>query len=536
MANLIEEKFIYTPAVKNSDAIPMWFCFPATYMIGMCSLGYLHLFRLFDENPDIHPERIFTDTEKTHHNLKDVEVMGFSVSFEFDFLGIFSMLQKYNIPLRSKDRNDNYPLIFGGGPVMTANPEPFAEFFDVILVGEGEEALNEMMTVFKTVRDLPKKEQLLALSKLDGVYIPSFYDVKYAEDGKISSIKANTENVPEKINRRHIEKLHKSLNSPILTSKSVFPNMFLVETSRGCPKMCKFCIASFLTLPARYPLYEEIKKSIDLGLQYSNKIGLLGALITEHPDFEKICEYITELKKERDIKISVSSLRVDTITPLIIKTLVECGQKQTTVAIEAGSERLRHHIGKKLSEEDIFKGVQIARENGLTGLKLYGMIGLPSETQEDIEAFVDLMIRLKKANKGFNLTLSVSSFVPKAGTPFQWEERPSDKIISERSDYLRKELNKNKIIYKPTSVKWDYIQAIISRGDRRIAPLMEKVQELGGTIGSWSKAYKDLREEGLILPDFNWFALRKREFSEILPWELINSGLSKETLHEIAQK
>ena len=529
MTKTAEEKYIYRPSAKKPDAIPMWFCFPATYMIGMCSLGYLHLFRLFDENPDIAPERIFTDTDKTVHRSENVEVMGFSVSFEFDFLGIFSTLKKYNIPLKAKDRTENHPLIFGGGPVLTANPEPFAEFFDVIIVGEGEESLAEMMNAYKKVRGLGRKEQLLYLSGIEGVYIPSFYDFEYNDNGSVKSINVNIKGVPPKIHRRNRKELCESLYSPIITKKSVFPNMFLVEVARGCPKMCKFCIASFLSLPAKYPPYRNIIESIETGLQYTNKIGLLGALITEHPDFEKICEYILKRREEHEFEISVSSLRVDKITPLIVQTLVKCGQKQTTIAVEAGSERLRNHIGKKLKEEDIFRGVKIAAENGLKGLKIYGMIGLPSETQEDIEALADLMLRLKKENKGFNLTLSVSSFVPKAQTPFQWDERASEKIINERSNYLRKTLNKNRIIYKPTSIKWDYIQGIISRGDRRLSAVLEKVHEYGGTIGSWTKAFKEASLEQNI-PDFDYYSLRKRDSSEILPWELINSGIGKETL------
>ncbi len=515
-----EEKFLYKPAVKHTDAIPMWFCFPATYMIGMCSLGYLQLFRQLDESPYICPERIFTDTEKTLHNPNNVEIMGFSVSFEFDFHGIFSIFKKYNIPLRAKDRDDNAPLVFGGGPVLTANPEPYADFFDVVIVGEGEEILIEFMNAYKEVRHLDKNSILKHLAKIEGIYIPSFYDVAYNSDGSIKAINPNTTEAPDKIRKRYIKELGANSYTPIITEKSVFPGMFLVEVARGCPKMCYFCLASYLTLPARYPLYENIIKLIDIGLEYTDKIGLLGALITEHPDFEKICEYILERRKEREFEISVSSLRSDKISPLMIKTLVECGQKQATIAVEAGSQRLRDFIGKKLNQEDIFAGVETARKNGLKGLKIYGMIGLPSETQEDIQELADLMIRLKRENKGFNLTLSICSFVPKAQTPFQKEERPDDKVISLRSDYLRKVLNQNKIKFKPTSVKWDYIQAIISRGDRRLSYFAEKAYEYGGTIGSWTKAYKEVSEV-MQLSDSDWYALRKRESTEIQPWDHI---------------
>jgi len=520
MRKNIEEKFTYKPSIKDSDAVPTWFCFPSTYMIGMCSLGYLHLYRLFDENPNVFAERIFTDSDYTVNNIKDVEIMGFSVSFEFDFQGIFSIFKKYNIPFRAKDRDDSFPLVFGGGPVLTANPEPFAEFFDIIVIGEGEEALNEIVNTYKSVRNLSKKEQLIEISKLDGVYIPSLYEFKYDDNSCIKSINKKEPSAPDKITRRYIKNLNESLYTPILTEKSVFPNMFMIEVSRGCPKKCHFCIASYLTLPSRYPLFDSVINSINKGLEYSSKIGLLGALITEHPQFEKICEYLSELRKEKDFSVSVSSLRVDGISPTIIKTLVDCGQRQTTIAVEAGTERLRQVVNKKLSEEGISQGVKIAAENGLSGLKVYGMIGLPTEEQEDIQGLVTLMKKLKKENKGFNLTLSVSSFVPKAQTPFEREERIDEKTLGERNNFLRKELNKNKVLYKPTSIKWDYIQGIISRGDRRLAPILEKVYELGGTIGSWTKAYKEVSQIEKI-PDFDWYANRKRSPEEILPWDLI---------------
>ena len=313
----------------------------------MTSLGYLHLFRIFDENPAVSPERIFTDTEQTSHSSHDVELMGFSFSFEFDFLGVFKMLDKHNIPRRAAERDGNAPLVFGGGPVLTANPEPYADFFDFIIVGEGEEIVEEIIQAYQEVRTATnRREKLVRLAQIEGVYVPSLYEPEYNPDYTIKAYR-KAEEAPEKINKRYIKAYGESVYTPIITPKSVFSNMFMIETSRGCPKMCRFCIASYLTLPSRYPYLESVKQAIDLGLEHTGKLGFLGALITEHPDFEEICRYILEKRREKEFEISVSSLRVDKITPLIIQPLVKCGQKQTTIAVEAGSERFKKGLSTK---------------------------------------------------------------------------------------------------------------------------------------------------------------------------------------------
>ena len=328
-----KETYIYQPSVKNSDAIPLWWCFPSTKKIGMSSLGYLSLFKLFDINPDVSPERIFTDSEKTSASHREVKLMGFSVSFELDFLGIFKILEKHKIPLRSAERGEEYPVIFGGGPVMSANPEPYADFFDVIILGDGEDILNEIITAYKNLgNNLTKKEKLINLAQISGVYIPSLYEPEYNSDYSIKELVKKADNIPDIIYKRSAV-LKNCMSTPILTPDSMFGDMFLIETARGCPKKCRFCLASYLNLPARYPDYECIIDAIETGLNYSNKIGFLGALITEHPHFEKICEYILEKRKNREFEISVSSLRADRLSPLIVKTLVECGQKQSTIAL-----------------------------------------------------------------------------------------------------------------------------------------------------------------------------------------------------------
>ena len=292
-----------------------------------------------------------------------------------------------------------------------------------------------------------------------------------------------------------------------------------------------------MNLPARYPEYDEIIKAIDIGLENFSKIGLLGALIADHPQFEDICSYLQEKLKEKKFEISVSSLRADGITELVASTLVKGGQNQTTIAVEAGSQRLRNTINKRLCEEDIFKSVRIAREQGLSGLKIYGIIGLPTETNQDIDELIDLVAKLKKENKGFKLTLSISSFVPKANTPFQWETRENNKTLQDKTEYLRKKLSDKKVLFKPTSVKWDYIQAILSRGDRRLAPLLEKVYKYNGSLGSWGRSYKEIIDENQFnIPEFDWYALRERDYGEILPWDFINLGADKENLWNEKEK
>lgn len=525
------ERFLYTPSVKDRDAVPLWLCFPSTYSIGMCSLGYLSIFRILDQASNVSPERIFTDTEKTFHSVKDLELFGFSFSFELDFLNILKVLQKYHLPFKSSERSDDHPIIFGGGPVLSANSEPYADIFDVITIGEGEELTIDMINAYQEVRDKSRKEKLIKFSQIPGIYVPSLYDVEYNQDNTIKSYIPNTSEASASIKKACIEDLSESIYTPILANEAVFSDMFLIETARGCPKKCRFCIASYMTLPARYPQYQSIVDAIDIGLSHTSKIGLLGALITEHPDFDKICQHILDKRKDNNISLSVASLRADKITPLIIKTLVEGGQRSATIAIESGSERLRKLINKNLTKDQILENVKIARENGLAELKIYGIIGLPTESMDDIKELADLMKLLKRENKEMKFTLSISSFVSKAQTPFQWSSRESIKTLKEKSDFLKKELMKANVLFKPTSLKWDFIQAVLSRGDRRLYPLLEKVFTYNGSLGSWSRSYKELTEDdGVDLPELEWYALRERLPDEIFPWEIINTGLSKESL------
>lgn len=301
--------------------------------------------------------------------------------------------------------------------------------------------------------------------------------------------------------------------------------------SRGCANRCGFCLASYLNLPLRCVPYDELLKTIDLGLKYTNKIALLGAQISAHPHFHDVCKYIYDkIQNGEQIEMSVSSLRVDAITPDVVKTLVAGGQKNSTLAIEAGSDRLRKVINKNLTENQIFEAVKIARANGLKGLKFYGMIGLPTETQSDLDEIVNLAKKLKKENKGFDISFGFSSFVPKPNTPFQWIGRENTKLLEEKSNFLKKELHKLGITAHISSIKWDYWQAVLSRGDSSLNDFVLKVYQYGGKLGAFKKAAKELKI------NTDSFATDNYSFTQDLPWDFIDIKPDKEFLIQENQR
>jgi len=520
-----EETFLYEHQTKSSPELNIWCAFPGIYNFGMSALGYMAIFKMLDLQKKYFVERIFSDTNPDETKLRatDIDIFTFSMSFEFDFLTVFKILEKFEIPLKAKDRNENHPLIFAGGPVVSANPEPFCEFFDIIMPGDGENIV-EIMDCIKDNKSLPRKELFQKLDALNTtVYIPSLTEYnpithEVTKNGKKFEIKKNC--VP----------LANCISTPILTEQSYFSNTYIIELVRGCPQRCGFCLASYLNLPVRFASYEQIIQAIDNGLKHTEKIAFLGALIAAHPRFDDIFKYIYDkIQSGTNIELSVSSLRADSISPQVVKTLVAAGQKHTTIAIEAGSDRLRKVINKNLTEEQILKTARIARENGLKGLKIYAMIGLPTETQQDLQEMVELAKKLKKENKGFDLTFSFASFVPKAHTPFQFCPRESTKSLEKKYEYIKKQFHSLGIKARCSSVKWDYIQAIFSRGDRRLNEYAQRVYRDVGNIGSFKTIYKQMKKEKL-LPEPDYYALREIPFDEITPWDYIKTFTAKEDL------
>ena len=494
-----KEVFLYERKIHKENALNIWCMFPAVYNFGMAALGYLSIFKIFDKNENFHAERIFTDTEKTQIPFSDVDLIIIPFTFEMDFLQILALFEKYNIPFKAKDRDERYPLIFSGGPVMFANPEPYCEFFDVINIGDGEEVNLQVGEFIRNNKNLSKKEILEKLADINGLYIPHYNDNKPISKNAVDKIEC--------------------LATPILTENSFFKNTYVIEIVRGCPIQCGFCLASYMNLPCRFANYEKIIENIDFGLKHTNKIALLGALILAHPQIEDICRHILEKQKElKNIELSVSSLRADYIPDIVIETLVKCGQKHSTIAIEAGSERLRKVINKKLSEEQILNTVKKCSNLGLKGLKCYAMIGLPTETKDDLVEMVELAKKMKNIDKSFNLTFSFSTFVPKAQTPFQFAQRDDNKTLEKKFEFLKKELHKIGIEIRISSTKWDYYQALLARGDRNLTDYLIDVYKNGGNLGAFKQVYKEYYKKG-ILKHADEYALNEIKSIENLPWK-----------------
>ncbi len=509
------ETFLYPREMNKVAKLNIWFAFPGIYSFGMSSIGYLSIFANLDKEEDIFVERIFTDTKNTKLKPTDVDLIGFSCSFELDFLSMFKILKRYNIPFESENRTEEHPIIYGGGPVLTTNPEPFSDFFDFIMIGDAENNDIRIINIIKENSHLSKKEVLKIISKLEGIYVPSL--TKFDENqNKVLNFDGSELSVS-----KLTAKLSQCIHTTILSEESYFKNTFIIEMVRGCPNKCGFCLASYLNLPVRFCNYEEIISKIEFGLKHTNKIALLGSLLSAHPQFEKICEFIiNKLETDKNIELTVSSLRADNISEKAVEMLVKSGQKHATVAIEAGSDRLRKVINKNLTEIQILNTVKTCIEQGLIGLKMYAMIGLPTETYEDLNQLIELCRKIKKTHKGFDLSLSFASFVPKAHTPFQYCQREDTKSLEKKYEYLKKEFHKIGIKINCSSVKWDYIQALLSRGDRRLGKYLVEVFNAGSNIGCFKNTYKDFVKRGE-LPDSDNFALKPIDINANLPWDFI---------------
>ena len=517
------ERLLFTPATPNHDAIPVIFAFPNEYTVGITSLGYQVVWATLAMRDDLQVSRLFTDIREQLP--RHPELLGFSMSWELDYVNIFNLLESLEIPIRANSRNQNHPLIFGGGPVLTANPEPYAEFFDVILLGDGENLLGDFIDTYKKVRNADRETQLKTLAQVPGIYIPSLYVIEYiTPDGEIKSINPISSEIPPIIQKQTYRGNTLSA-STVVTEKAAWENIYMVEVVRSCPEMCRFCLASYLTLPFRTASLEDsLIPGIERGLKVTNRLGLLGASVTQHPEFTELLDYISQPKYD-DVRLSVASVRTNTVTVKLAQTLAKRDTRSLTIAVESGSEKIRKIVNKKLDNDEIIQAAINAKAGGLSSLKLYGMVGIPGEAAEDVDATIKMMENVKKAAPGLRLTLGCSTFVPKSHTPFQWFG--VNKQAEKRLQLLQKQIKPQGIEFRPESYNWSIIQALLSRGDRRLSQLLELTRDFGDSLGSYKRAFKQLKGQ---IPDLDFYVHSNWSTEKILPWNHLHGPLPQSTL------
>jgi len=518
-----QERLLFAPATPDADAIPTIFAFPNEYTVGITSLGYQIVWATLAVRSDLEVSRLFTDIREQLP--RNPELLGFSLSWELDYVNILNLLESLDIPIWSSKRTDNHPIVFGGGPVFTANPEPFADFFDVILLGDGENLIDNFIDACKEVRSADRQTKLRHLAQVPGVYVPSLYEVTYldATEG-IKSIQPVDSAIPSMVEKQTYRGNTLSA-STVVTEKAAWENIYMVEVVRSCPEMCRFCLASYLTLPFRTAsLDDSLIPAIDRGLAVTNRLGLLGASVTQHPEFEQLLEHLNHPKYD-GVRLSLSSVRTNTVTVRLAEILTNRDSKSVTIAVESGSERLRKIVNKKLTNDEIIQAAINAKAGGLKGIKLYGMAGIPGEEMEDLEETVAMMRAIRKAAPGLRLTLGCSTFVPKSHTPFQWFGVNKD--AEKRLKFLDKELRKLGLEFRPESYNWSVIQGLLSKGDRRLSRLLELVRHYGDTLGSYRRAFKELRGE---LPEMDFYVFQEWELNQILPWSHLKGPLPEATL------
>jgi radical SAM family uncharacterized protein len=522
--------------------------YPNSYHVGMSNLGFQTLYRLLNDEDDVVCERTFLpdpeDLEEyeaaqaplfsleSQHPLADFDLLGFSISFENDFLNILKILDLARIPKESHLRPKGFPLVMAGGVSVFLNPEPLSDFFDLFVLGEAEEVIHEFLSAYrqafaKTAR-VEKETLLRNLSAVEGVYVPQFYRPTYREDGKMATMEADP-GIPSRVRRRWVKDLDRfPTRSTLFTPGTEFKDMAVIEVNRGCPRGCRFCAACFVYAPFRNRSLSLLELSAKESLAEEPRIGLAGTAISDYPHLLSLCRGILSGQGG----ISLASLRVDAVNQPLIECLREGKDRTIAIAPEAGSERLRQVVKKGYLDEEILRAVDTLVANGLVQIKCYFLIGLPSETEEDVKAILSLARQIrhrilsneKGQRERWRLVLSVNPFVPKPATPFQW--LPMEEVGSLKKKLraiergVRGEKGMEMIHDLP---KWDYVQALLSRGDRRVATILLLAHSLQG---NWNRA---LRETN-VNPDF--YVYRWRDLDEIFPWDFIDHGFPKEKLKE----
>ena len=511
--------------------------YPNTYFVGMSNLGLHIIYEEINLRNDSVCERIFLPEKKeleaydktktplmsveTQRPMHQFDVVAFDVTFEMDYFHIPLMLRHGRVPIMGKDRTEFDPIVIAGGPCATFNPEPFADFIDAFIIGEGEGIVSRVLDIIRDgkMEGLDRHAILRQLADISGVYVPSLYVPIYSEDGEFKGYDI-AEGVPKTI-KRHFEMLTSGGETVVATNYTEFGAMYIIEVARGCGRHCRFCMAGYCFRVPRVRPLDILKEGVERAEKLGKKVGLMGAAISDYPEVDELVNYI----RAKDMRYSCASLRADSLTQAVVDGLADSGQKTITIAPETGSERLRRVINKGISEEHLHNAATLSAKSGIQHMRLYIMIGLPTETDEDIEAIVGLAERtqahMEKVGCKGRLTLSINPFIPKPFTPFQWMAMDNQKVVEKKLQYIKKALQKNRRIeVLVESPKEAYIQGVLARGDRRLGAVIAACAADRG-----SKSFKsEMKAAGLDMDNMNY---RERSFDEFLPWSHLDMGMQE---------
>jgi radical SAM superfamily enzyme YgiQ (UPF0313 family) len=520
--------------------------YPNYYRIGMANLGFQTVYKIFNELPSFLCERVFLPVSgnearfvsgaagifslENQKSIAEFDILAFSISFENDYPNILKILDLAGIPMLAKDRSENYPLVVGGGIAVTLNPEPLADFFDLFILGEAEEVLPHFCRNFEETRRLgyDRRKLVTDLQKqINNIYVPGLYEVNYSTKSMIQSITPKDAGFPERIKIKHVKDINNFRTQEVISApQTEMEDMFLVEVNRGCARSCRFCAASFVYRPVRFRSIAEIVASIDCGLKRKKKIGLVGTAVSEHPDLMNICEYIIAQKAQAGL----GSLRIDQINEQIVDLIKANGIETVALAPEAGSQKMRDILRKDITQADILNAAEILADKEIPNLRLYFMVGLPKEEDQDIDAIIEITEKIQHhilqkyaGKKKFRrITLSINQFIPKPATPFQWCALADVNAVGRKIKKIENAFRRYRQVKVIHDVpKWNYVQALLSLGDRRVGEILLAVNRLEG---NWAQALKEVN----INSDF--YVYRQKQFDEVLPWDIIALGVSKKAL------